>query len=155
MDITIRKATSDDLHSILDVFISAISAVKESAYSNNQKKAWQTSVQNHDKWLNRIRNQYFMICELDKQIIGFASIDHKNYLDVLFVDPKFHRKGIASSLYKHIENQARKSDLDYIETHSSLVALDFFQRKGFTLIKEQEVQIQDQRLTNYILRKDL
>ncbi len=96
-----------------------------------------------------------MICELDKQIIGFASIDHKNYLDVLFVDPKFHRKGIASSLYKHIENQARKSDLDYIETHSSLVALDFFQRKGFTLIKEQEVQIQDQRLTNYILRKDL
>ena len=154
MNIRIRNAKSSDLDGILGVFKAAVSHIDEYQYSSEQKAAWLLSVNKREKWLNRIKNQYFILAEKDAKVIGFTSLKD-SYLDVLFVDPSFHRLGIASQLYCELENHAIKTENRYIETHASKSAKDFFLSNGFSVLEDNEALIEGHVLNNYLMKKNL
>lgn len=145
------------LSSVLSIFEASILAIDESLYSKAEKEAWICSIKNKEKWLRRLKEQYFVGIEIDEIIRGFASIDTNNYLDLLFVHPDYQRMGLATKLYDNLEAWANKNthEINYIETHASKISKPFFESKGFELLTENEVQIGNQKLKNFIMRKPL
>ena len=82
--------------------------------------------------------------------MGFGDIDKTGYLDCLFVHVDYQRKGIATAICNQLE-QAVKGD---ITTHVSITVKPFFEKRGYKIVKEQQVERQGIFLTNYVMIKE-
>ena len=77
----------------------------------------------------------------------------KEQLDVWateFVHADYQRKGIATAICNQLE-QIVKAD---ITTHASITAKPFFEKRGYKVIKEQQVERQGIFLINYVMVKE-
>ena len=78
---------------------------------------------------------------------GFGDIDRGGYLDRLYIHKCFQRMGIASALCDRLE----AVPAPVITTHASITARGFFEKRGYRVVKEQQVERHGILLTNYIM----
>ena len=83
------------------------------------------------------------------------TMGHDGHLDFAYVTPDFGGRGVARALYARIENTAREQGLITLTTQSSLSALPFFERQGWTREARQSVIRHGVALTNYRMFKNL
>ena len=86
----------------------------------------------------------------DGRIAGFGDMDRTGYLDRLYVHWEEQRKGIASALCDRLEQEAES---ERFVTHASITAKPFFEKRGYRVVKEQEVIRKGVALTNYVMEK--
>ena len=60
------------------------------------------------------------------------------------------REGVASALCDTLEQSVRA---DCITTHASITAKPFFEKRGYRIIREQQVERQGILLTNFVMEK--
>lgn len=151
---SLRKATTQDIHKLMSCFEAAILLIDVAIYSQAQREAWvKKGYENHEKWIDRIERQYFIIAESENQIAGFISVSYEGYVDLLFTNPDFQRKGIAHALYNHTENHLKAKGVNQFETHASAISRFFFEKKGFTLQKEQHLELYGVPISNFHMVK--
>ena len=103
-----------------------------------------------EKW-NQSLQEHFSIVAVDNEIIvGFRDIDKDGYLDRLFVHADYQGKRIATTIC----NQLEQAVVGKIITHASITAKPFFEKRGYKIIKKQEVERQGIFLTNFVMEKD-
>lgn len=146
----------EDLTDLMSCFEAAILSINSAIYSEDQKRAWvQKGFENQKKWLERIENQYFILSESNKRIVGFTSVSQTGYVDLLFTHPSYQRKGVADSLYKLAEQHVIKSGVTTLETHASAVSKPFFEQRGFQLLGENKLDLFGISISNFHLLKKL
>ena len=155
MLLTIRKATSFDLDDITQLFSETIEAVNANDYSPQQINAWKKGAFNKDKWLKKIFEQYFLVCVTKNKIVGFGSITTEGYLDFMYVSKDHQGRGVASKIYDSLEKFAIDNAIEKIISDVSITAKPFFERKGFEVLQQQQVDIDGIELTNYKMQKRL
>ena len=143
---TIRKAIVEDLDKILNLFVKSIEGSCASDYTPAQRDVWTASVHDKEKWVKRIDNQYFLVAEIGDDMAGFASLDNRNYIDLMFVNPTFQGRGVAKSL---LQNLLEHSNEAKITVHASITAEPFFERNGFKLVKENRFKLRGVDIINY------
>jgi len=79
---------------------------------------------------------------LDSKIIGFADVDCKGYFDHLFVHKDHQRRGVATLLAEEIESWYNNDIL----VHASRSAKGFFAKRGYTLLREESVELRGEEL---------
>ena len=84
------------------------------------------------------------------EIRKYLESDCKSYLDRLFVHADYQRKGIATAICNQLEQAVQGN----IVTHASITARPFFKKRGYTVVKEQQVERQGIFLTNFIMIKE-
>ena len=87
------------------------------------------------------------MAEVAGEIAGFGDIDRGGYLDRLYIHKCFQRMGIASALCDRLE----AVPAPVITTHASITARGFFEKRGYRVVKEQQVERHGILLTNYIM----
>ncbi|GAA4172678.1 GNAT family N-acetyltransferase [Sphingobacterium ginsenosidimutans] len=153
MEISIRKGILSELPQIKELFAGTITSICQIDYNTEQIEVWKSSINNVDRWNNLIINQYFIVAEIDKEIVGFASLDHGNYIDMLYVHKDFQRQGIAQRLYDHLEHKSKYLNIETLTADVSKTAKPFFERNGFTTIARQ-VQVRSAvEIVNYKMQK--
>lgn len=155
MELKIRKGVLSELSEIQTIFSETISSVCSNDYDQTQIEAWQSSVENFERWHNLIEKQYFIVAESNHQIVGFASLDNGTYIDVLFVHKNFQRRGIAQKLFIELENEARRLDSFVLTSDVSKTAKAFFLNNGFEIIAEQLQVRKKVEIMNYKMQKNL
>ncbi|GEJ46459.1 GNAT family N-acetyltransferase [Chryseobacterium sp. ON_d1] len=154
-NITIRKGNETDLPEMLSLFKTSIDEVCKKDYDQHQLEAWKSGADNKERWIKVIRDQYVLVAVSGNQIAGFCTLDQGNYIDMLFVHKDYQQKGIASILYNEVEKEVRLHHQMQITADVSKTARPFFERIGFHVIQEQEVNIKGIALTNYKMAKNL
>jgi len=155
MDIVVRRASYKDATDIMALCRNTILNVNVKDYTPEQVKVWSDRANDVDRWYAKIKEQYFLLAEQGSIVVGFASISDAGYLDFLFVHKDFQQMGIASLLYSEIEQFAKQNSFDKITSDVSLTAKAFFERKGFKVVKAQQVAVQDETLSNFLMEKNL
>lgn len=99
-------------------------------------------------------------------IIGFGDMDDTGYLDRLYVHKDYQERGVATAICDRLEEdfclsrgrllqnsavQKRKNDT--FTTHASITARPFFEKRGYTVVKAQQVVRKGISIRNYIMRK--
>ena len=131
----IRKYQASDCKELADLFYNTVHIVNAKDYTKEQLNVWATKQVDLEKW-NKSLQEHFSVVALDNEtIIGFGDIDKTGYLDRLFVHANYQKKGIATALCNQLE-QAVQGD---ITTHASITAKPFFEKRGYKLVKEQQV----------------
>lgn len=152
-DRNIRKATLDDNDQIRQLFYDTINNVNVRDYNGEQIKLWSSGHLKIEKWNKSITEQYFIVCECNNTITGFASITDKGYLDFMYVHKDHQGKGIATAMLAELETFADNKDIKKIWAQVSITARPFFKSKGFKITKEFITKVEDVEFADAIMTK--
>ena len=118
-------------------------------YIKEQLDAWAPEHADLEKWDRSLLEHYSVVAVVDEVIAGFGDIDKTGYLDRLYVHKDYQGKGIATAICDKLEQASQ----GVIVTHASVTARPFFEKRGYRVTKEQQVQRQGILLTNYIMER--
>ena len=155
MQLQIRKGVLSELTEIQNLFSETITFVCQNDYDQRQIEVWKSSIENLERCQSLIQNQYFIVAELKDKIVGFASLDKGNYIDVLFVDKDFQRMGIAQKLFVELENEVKRVNSFVLTSDVSKTVKAFFESNGFTVLAEQVQVRENVEIVNYKMQKEL
>lgn len=151
----LRSYRPEDLQEIAELFYLTIRHVNIKDYSEEQVKVWserrEALLKNADFFM---RLHTVVACETGK-IIGYGNIDRTGYLDHLYVHKDFQGRHIASEICEYLESYAFERGVKQITVHASLTALPFFQKRGYEVLKEQQVILKGIKLKNFLMKKDI
>ena len=92
-----------------------------------------------------------LVVAIDNNIIvGFGDIDKTGYLDRLYVHADYQGKGVATAICNRLEQAVQGK----ITTHASITAKPFFEKRGYKVVKEQQVERQGIYLINFCMEKN-
>ncbi len=154
-EITTRLVKLDDLSEIQKMFVDTISTICKDDYSPEQIKVWTSSIENKQRWIDKLTSQYFIVAACENEIVGYASLENNDYLDFLYVHKDYQRQGIADRLYSEIEKEAIRRKATVLNSDVSETARRFFEKKGFKTIAPQTNIIKDIAIMNYKMTKKL
>jgi putative acetyltransferase len=147
--LNIRSARQEDLKAITQLFRETVLHVKE--YTEQQVTTWAKRHEETARWEDRLRRQHFLLAESEDELVGFGSITADGYLDTLFVDRNFQRKGVASTLVDKLLEYARQHKVEIVHSEVSLTAKPFFEKYGFRVLRPQQVVLDDVVFVNYFM----
>lgn len=144
----IRKYQSSDCNELSELFYNTVHTVNAKDYSKEQLNVWATGQIDLKKW-NQSFQEHFTLVAVDNEIIiGFGDIDYMGYLDRLFVHSEYQGKGVAAAICNKLEQAV---DVDKITTYASITARPFFEKRGYRVIRKQQVIRNGIYLINYLM----
>ena len=147
----LRKYAKTDCAELAELFYDTVHTVNAKDYTREQLDAWATGEINLEAWNESFRAHHTVVAEMDGQIVGFGDMDKTGYLDRLYVHKDYQRRGVATAICDALEQNTKAAE--YI-THASITARPFFEKRGYTFVREQQVERRGKLLTNFVMRKE-
>lgn len=155
---TIRSYVPEDTEQMVQLFYNTVHTINKADYNKQQLDAWAPlylQAEQTKQWTQAFTKRVTIVAEAEGHIIGFTDLTREGYLDRLYVHSDWQRRGVASALLHHVEQEANKRELTLLHTASSITALPFFLAHQFTVVREQEVLRDGVSLKNYVMHKRL
>ena len=146
----LRKYVPSDSITLLKLFYNTVHIINRKDYTENQCNAWATKTVDLEQWNISFLQHYTIVAENNGIIVGFGDIDKTGYLDRLFVHHKYQHRKIASAICVELEKAVNVTD---ITTYASITAKGFFEKRGYHIVKEQQVKRCGIFLKNYKMNK--
>lgn len=146
----IRKYQSSDCKELTELFYNTVHTVNAKDYTKEQLDVWATGQVDLKKWNQSLQEHFSIVMVDDDIIVGFGDIDKTGYLDRLFVHSDYQGKGIATAICNQLESAVQGN----IITHASITAKPFFEKRGYKVVKKQQVERQGIFLTNFVMIKE-
>ncbi|MGC6434055.1 MAG: GNAT family N-acetyltransferase [Crocinitomicaceae bacterium] len=153
MDLTFRQANVTDLEEIQELFVETIKNTCKNDYTMEQIDVWISSIENKERWMSFLIEQYFIIAENENKIVGFSSLEKGNHVDFMYVHKDFLRKGVANMLFKKLKDKSIKLGFDKLTADVSKTARPFFENKGFKVVRENKNMIKAVEIINFHMRQ--
>lgn len=141
----IREYQSSDCEELTKLFYNTVHTVNAKDYTEEQLDAWATGQVDLNKWDQSLREHYSIVAVENEMLVSFGDIDESGYLDHLFVHADYQGKGIGTMICNLLEQAVSGN----IITHASITARPFFEKRGYRVVKEQQVERQGVFLTNF------
>ena len=152
--IDVRPYEHADAAATLALFLAAITETASADYSAEQIQAWaDPEGRDLDRWDAAMQARESFVATIDGQVAGFSDIGHDGYVDMMFVAPKFGRRGVARTLLATDEKLARDRGVGGLSADVSITARPFFESQGFVVVAEQRPVRRGVALTNFRMRK--
>lgn len=148
INFNIRQYKEKDCVSISNLFYETVHSVNAKDYTQAQLFAWAKNTSQLLCKNDALLKQFTLVAEIGEDIIGFGSIDESNCLDMLYVGKDFLRQGVATALCNQLEQGRR-----VVKTYASITAKPFFEKRGYSVVRENQVKRLGLILTNYEMQK--
>ncbi|WP_413491690.1 GNAT family N-acetyltransferase [Staphylococcus capitis] len=136
MSLTRRKIEKKDYHKVLDIWEKSVNSTHD-FFKEKDRLELKTEIPNY---LNDVEAYFW--CD-DDEIIGFSGTNDQN-LEMLFIDPKYFRKGYGTQI---LQTLIREDQVRYVEVNKeNYNAVKFYQKNGFEKYKES---LKDQQGRDY------
>lgn len=146
----IREYRPSDCKILAALFYNTVHTVNAKDYTKEQLDAWATGTVDLEKWNQSLTEHYSLVAVDCERILGFGDIDKEGYLDRLYVRSDYQGKGVATAICNQLEQLVPGN----IVTHASITARPFFEKRGYRIVREQQVERQGIFLTNYVCEKE-
>lgn len=146
----LREFQQSDCKELAKLFYNTVHIVNAKDYTGEQLNVWATGQVDLEKWNLSLQEHYSIVAVENEVIVGFGDIEQTGYLDRLFVHADYQGKGIATAICDQLEQSVEGN----ITTHASITARPFFEKRGYKVVKEQQVERKGIFLTNYVMTKE-
>ena len=147
----IRRYDSIFCRDIVNLFLETVHSVNQKDYSPAQLNVWAPREQDLAWWNESFLDHYALIAIKNNRVLGFGDIWPDGYLDRLYVAKDHQREGIGALLCDRLEASVTGKKLI---THASITALPFFEKRGYRMVREQQVERRGILLTNFVMEKN-
>lgn len=145
----LRKYEPSDCPEMAELFYNTVHTVNAKDYTKEQLDAWASGTVDLDAWNRSFLEHETVVAVEDDRIVGFGDMDSTGYLDRLYVHADAQKKGVAAAICDELERTVKGK----IVTHASITARPFFEKRGYIVIKEQQVERKGVLLTNFVMEK--
>ena len=142
---TLRPYRPADCPALAELFYHTVHTVCARDYSSEQLDAWADGQVDLVAWNASFLAHTTLVAVEGGTIVGFADLAPEGYLDRLYVHKDWQRRGVASALCDAL-TEAKV-------THASLTARPFFEKRGWQVVREQQVERHGVLLTNFVMKR--
>ena len=152
----LRPYLPSDCAALAALFYETVHTVNAGDYSKEQLDAWADGQVNLEAWNKSflVHHTYVAVqksgAAAGGRIIGFGDMDASGYLDRLYVHREYQGQGVATAICDRLEQEIQT---DAFSTHASITARPFFEKRGYTVVKAQQVVRKGVSIRNYVMRK--
>ena len=149
--VTLRPYRPGDCPALAALFYETVHTVNAAHYTPAQLDAWAPACgPDLAAWDKSFRAHRTLVAELDGRLAGFGDLDPAaGYLDRLYVHKDLQGRGVATALCNALEQVAAGP----VVTHASVTARPFFARRGYRVLRAQQVERRGVTLANYVMEK--
>ena len=141
----IRTYIASDAPALAVIFNRAVSELASAHYPPEQIAAWLDG--------GMRAGETHVRCSDGRLVLVAAEDD--GHIGMLFVAPEHAGQGVASALYRHLEDEARQRGLTKLHVEASEMARPFFLRHGFALLHRRGFDLKGTPVHNYAMAKSL
>lgn len=145
----IRIYRPEDAGETARLFYDTVHAVNARDYSEKQLNVWAPPERDLAEWNRSFLAHYSLVAWEEERIVGFGDLDRTGYLDRLYVHKDRQGRGIATAICDLLEAEAPGA----VVTYASITARPFFEKRGYRVLREQQVWRQGISLTNFVMEK--
>lgn len=146
---SIRKFRQGDEKALWELFYNTIHNVNIHDYNQAQVAAWAPDNLDINFAVQKFREIDPFVVLQNGRIIGYADIQSDGYIDHFYCHHALQGQGIGRLLFATLEKEAKDNGILKMYSNVSITAKPFFEAMGFSIDKEQLIQVGDQRLKNY------
>lgn len=146
----LRKYAPEDCGQLAELFYHTVHTVNAADYTPEQLDAWAASRVDLAVWNRSFLEHFTVVAMEDETIVGFGDIASSGYLDILYWHAEYQGQGVATAICDALENAV---DAGTLTAHASITARLFFQRRGYSVTREQRVTQNGVELTNFVMEK--
>ncbi|HZS44744.1 MAG TPA: GNAT family N-acetyltransferase [Blastocatellia bacterium] len=146
----IRPYNDPDLEDLVALFTSSVHVLGAPLYGPEQLNAWAPHPPEIEFWRKRLLGVHLIVATDESKLAGFISYEENGHIDLLYTDPIFQRRGVATRLLLYVEQILEGIELF---TEASLVAKPFFLKHNFCIVEEQTVSFRGVTFQRYAMRK--
>lgn len=145
----LRPYQPADCKELAKLFYDTVHSINAKDYTKAQLDVWATGNIDLNAWNTSFEEHATAVAWEGGCIVGFGDMDETGYLDRLYVHKDHQGKGIATAICDKLEAEVQRN----ITTHASITARLFFEKRGYIVVKEQQVERQGILLTNFVMEK--
>ncbi len=149
----IRLFEEQDAEKVAQLFHETVREVNICDYSNAQVEAWAPDNIHFRNWKKICSSRFTYIADDEGVIAGFGELEPNGHIDCFYCHKNYQRCGVGSQIYQTIEAKALDLGLNHLTVEASITAKPFFQRMGFSMIREQKVTCRGEIFINYVMEK--
>ena len=135
----VRVATREDCQTLYNIHTSAIRQLCSTHYGREEIKEW-AGRQNVERYKSLVIDEKIMVGVLDGEVVAFGDSRQESeqtwQIGGLFVSPEYTGKGIASTLLRHLERQAKLEGCLSMTVKSTLNATSFYEFHSYRRVKD-------------------
>jgi putative acetyltransferase len=151
----LRPMLPADVPLLAEIFRASIEELTADDYSEAQREAWAAAAEDEDAFGARLAQHLTLIATLDGSPVGFASLEGKDHLDMLYVHPAVAAQGVGSMLCDGLERLAAGRGAGKLVTEASDTAVDFFTKRGYVAQRRNTVERGGEYFGNTTMEKPL
>lgn len=146
---TIREYQPADCPILAKLFYDTVHTVNRRDYTEEQLAAWATGNVDLSAWNDSFLAHCTLVALDNEAVIGFGDMDGSGYLDRLYVHKDYQGRGVATAICDALEAKIPGKH----RTHASITARPFFEKRGYRVVKEQQVLRRGIALRNFVMEQ--
>ena len=148
-EINLKRFARGYIDDLIRIFELSIKKTCDKDYTEGQIAAWLSGADKY-KWIPMFESHYSLVAFLGEKPVGFGDIGDDGYLNMLYVHPRYQRRGIATLICDRLEKHAQGD----VIVDASCTAKDFFLKRGYKVVMKQTVYRKGVALDNFRMSKD-
>lgn len=151
----LRPFLSADTPVLAAIFAAAIGELTGDDYSSDQQEAWASVADDEEAFGKKLAGELTLIATMRNVPVGFASLEGKDHIDMLYVHPSAAGQGVASALCEALEKLAGGRGAKSLTVDASDNAQNFFRKRGYVAKQRNSITVNGEWLANTTMQKTL
>jgi len=151
----IQRYKAGDHLAIGRIFYNAVHELACRDYAKEQLDAWASPPadigQWEEDWKQRCERKIPFVKEIGGAVVGFIELDPDGHIDCTYVDPAHAGTGVMREIMTEVKKEARLRGNERLFAEVSKTGRRFFERNGFTWVRDNLVERRGVTLVNYIM----
>ena len=153
--LALRPFLPADAPLLREIFRDSIEELTNDDYTEAQQEAWASVADDVGEFRNKLSGQLTLVATLEGSPVGFASLEGKDKIDMLYVHPAATGQGVGAMLIDALEKLAGARGTANLIVDASDSARGFFEKRGYIAQQRNSISVGDEWLANTTLQKQL
>lgn len=153
--LALRPFLPADAPLLREIFRDSIEELTSDDYTEAQQEVWASVADNVADFGKKLSARLTLVATMEGSPVGFASLEGKDKIDMLYVHPAATGQGVGAMLVDALEKLARSRGEVKIVVDASDSARGFFEKRGYVAQQRNTVLVGDEWLANTTLHKQL
>jgi putative acetyltransferase len=151
----LRPFLAEDAAVVAEIFRESIAALTGDDYSEAQQQAWASSADDVAAFTKKLGRQLTLIATMSGSPVGFASLEGRDRIVMLYVHPGAAGHGAGAMLADALEKLAGGRGAEKLTVDASDTARGFFEKRGYVAQQRNSISMGDEWLANTTMSKQL
>lgn len=132
-DLKIRRYKPEDAEGLAGLYEKSVREIAIEMYTSGEVEVWASYADEIEEIRHRLAEGLTLVAESGNIPVAFGQLKPVSHIAFLYTIKEYSRMGIATDIYKRLEDHALVKGAEYLTTDASRISKPLFEKFGFQL----------------------